>query len=102
MRKITRLAALAFRGGNKFTMGNTAVTNQAGVTEMFLHGNRIAIRDHGGLRVTLAGWNTPTTRERVNGLLEMFGYSHGLSQKNFGAYYAGVEIDPSDWVSVSR
>jgi hypothetical protein len=51
-----------------------------------LHGNKIAEKvTESRIRVTLAGWNTPTTRERVNGILETFGINARFSQKNFEA-----------------
>ena len=83
MRKITRLAALAFRHEKQFTLGNTTVTvhnfeSRGKCVEMRLHGNLIAFREleRDGIskvHVSLAGWGTPTTRERVNGLLDMLG-----------------------------
>ena len=35
---------------------------------MFLHGNKIAEKRDGALWITNAGWNTVTTKERLNGL----------------------------------
>lgn len=35
---------------------------------MFLFGNMIAVRVGNRLQITTAGWNTVTTRERLNGL----------------------------------
>lgn len=65
MRKITKEIVAAFlnhetkRIGNSYTDGTT----------LFLHGNAIARhRTDGCFEVTTAGWNTPTTRERLNGL----------------------------------
>jgi hypothetical protein len=43
---------------------------------------------------TLAGWNTPTTRERVNGITGL-----GIYQKNFTPMLNGQEIDEYDWVT---
>lgn len=36
--------------------------------ELFLHGNCIAKLENGKLSITTAGWNTSTTRERLNAL----------------------------------
>lgn len=66
------------------------------------HGNTIAYYDNGELYVTLAGYNSVTTRERLNTLLDNLGlYSIGFGQKNYEAVIKveGVvvtEVDPSD------
>ena len=105
MRKITRLAALAFRGGDNFKLGNTSVTHDGptSITQMRLHGNLIAERLPGRrVRVTLAGWGTPTTRERVNGVLEMMGINAYFCQRNHEQHLSlhgnePVPVSSSDW-----
>ena len=50
------------------------------------HGNTIAYYEGGDLHLTLAGWNSPTTRERLNGLLNECGLTGiGFAQRNFEA-----------------
>jgi hypothetical protein len=75
MRQITRDSIRAFRNGTKFKRGNTEVrtvwltalrTFEA--VQLCLHGNIIAERTQRGLEISTCGWNTPTTRERLNGL----------------------------------
>ena len=114
MRKISRLAALAFRGQKQFTMGNTSVRHERHpdghlISEMRLHGNLIAKRNWSvdglsAVHVTLAGWGTPTTRERVNGLLDMLGTRAGYYQQNhcqmFTDSNGNREVDSSDWIKV--
>ena len=105
MRQITRLAADAFIKGHNFGSSNTTVGLDAnGVVRMFLHGNLIAEQNlTGELRMTLAGWNTPTTRERLNGLLEVLGKTPGLRfcQKNFDAHYGAREIESDEWITIT-
>ena len=68
MRKITERAIDAFYNDVPLNRnGNTSVTTE-GVTTLSLFGHDIAIRSEEGLQITLAGWNTVTTRERLNGL----------------------------------
>lgn len=69
-RKITKQAVEAFLCKRPFRSGNTAVTTGvSGSTMLELRGNVIArCSKTGGLEITLAGWNTPTTRERLNSL----------------------------------
>lgn len=68
-RKVTKQAIHAFLNGGRFTSKNTTVaTNADGVTELCLHGSPIARRVSDKILVTVAGWNTLTTRERLNGI----------------------------------
>tara|TARA_R100000654_G_scaffold67638_1_gene96264 strand:- start:240 stop:689 length:450 start_codon:yes stop_codon:yes gene_type:complete len=101
MRQVSKTSAFAFLDRIvKRTGKNTAITrlgfvetdNKTGETSnseayfMELHGNRIAsIRsfDDGwnvkrklAIHITLAGWNTVTTRERLNALLRILGKAH--------------------------
>ena len=71
MRKISYEAALAFAHRSNYRKDNTEVTvnEHDRVTYMRLHGNVIASIVGIHVRVTLAGYGTLTTRERVNGLL---------------------------------
>jgi len=79
MRKITEDAANALKAGKKFKRGNTEVLGGM----MFLHGNRIAWLDGHVLRLSLCGWATPTTRERVNGVLSVMGVNANIYQEKF-------------------
>ena len=91
MRAITQDAARAFIDGRPFKRDNTQVRVRDGNVSLLLHGNTIAVRHQGrplGETVlSLCGWNTPTTRERLNGLLELLGHPYlGFVQRDFGAY----------------
>ena len=89
MRKVTQQIKQAFERGEAKTVGNTTTDGNT----VWLHGNAIVKRDPDGLvRWSLAGWNTPTTRERVNGIVNA-----GVHQVNFEAVLNGQTIDPSDW-----
>ena len=92
MRKITEQAVKAFYLNEKFSQGNTSVIDGA----MYLHGNKIAVLDgKEGIKFSLCGWNTTTTRERLNGIL----YGHGkIYQKKGVLFYSatkgkGIKID---------
>ena len=129
MRKISKLAACAFIYGRKFRRDNTSVTvdeyhikfegrtkeevlathERYGTTvhsqRMWLHGNLIAENTSAnGLRVTLAGWGTPTTRERLNTLLTEMGKDEGFWQRNYEQYYGTLKnnriISDSEWIIV--
>jgi hypothetical protein len=66
------------------------------------HGNTIAYYANGNLRVTLSGYNSVSTRERLNQLLTSLGLHRvSFSQKNYEAVIkvdgkVVTEIDPDD------
>jgi hypothetical protein len=64
MRKITKEVCEAFQAGRKLLRGNTGTDGKA----LFLHGHRIAEYVDGYLYIDSCGWNTRTTRDRLNGL----------------------------------
>lgn len=72
MRNVTFETVYCFLKGRKKQSGNTYTD---GVT-LYLHDNPIAWKQGpkqgpGEIVITLAGWNTKTTRERLNGILEL-------------------------------
>ena len=84
MRKITKQIANAFAQGESLTIGNTHTSNG----EVYLHGNCIVDTDPWGkIEMTLAGWNTPTTRERLNGIAKVLGLNARFTQKDFRSRY---------------
>jgi len=110
MRKISKLAARAFIEGRSFNRDNTEVSVCKVIhcerKELRLHGNVIA-RQTGDqpLKITLAGWGTPTTRERLNTLLTLMWRLEGIWQRNFDQYYGTPEdsrvISENEWVTVT-
>ena len=118
MRKVTQDIASAFLARIPRTISNSHTDGE----RLFLHGNEIARHgEHNGRQgvfLTQAGWSSPTTRERLNGLLEAMGHKRaqgclGYSQKNydqrFGIHYydecadlpkVDLSISPSDTLFV--
>tara|TARA_R100000734_G_scaffold19016_1_gene17518 strand:+ start:256 stop:546 length:291 start_codon:yes stop_codon:yes gene_type:complete len=92
MRQITRDAIRAFRNGNNFKRGNTQVRTYAhsNYREFLLHGNVIADMNENGLFISDGGWQTVTTKERLNGFPNVHIY-----QKNFQWFLNGKEWDGS-------
>lgn len=64
MRQITRDMIKAFMERRTWQRDNTCVDGD----RIYLHGNLIAERRESGLWITLAGWPTRTTRDRLNAL----------------------------------
>ena len=119
MRKITYKAARAFIEGRNFSSGNTSVKVEQRTPEdshpyafdgsdvrLCLHDNLIAEYTNArGLRITLAGWPTTTTRERLNGLLTELGKREGVWQHKHEQHYGTHEdnriISSSEWIPVT-
>lgn len=109
-RQITRLAVRAFANGYPFKQKNTEVVIYDTKATLKLHGNAIAVRTviNGSTMITLAGWNTPTTRERLNGLLDEVATGLRLCQKDFVPFVydwhtrTSKPIDARQWYSIKE
>ena len=97
MRKVTQQIAQAFIDGEIKQVGNTRTDGKA----VYLHGNKIAEKRDNTVSLTLAGWNTVTTRERLNGLLTALGSASGFNQKKGKPYFGGKLIHDQQWVDVA-
>ena len=64
MRKITKEAINALFAGKNYCNDNTVVDGGT----LRLHNSAIAEIRHDGLYIRTAGWNTTTTKERLNGI----------------------------------
>ena len=93
MRKIEMEMNSAIRYRRNFSKANTSVrcfkTN--GVTtdvDVFLHGNHIASLDTASNQLTIkdGGWQSVTTKSRLNALLDEFSPSMGIFQKDWVWY----------------
>ena len=93
MRKIEQEMNSAIRYRRNFSKANTSVrcfkTN--GVTtdvDVFLHGNHIASLDTATHKLTIkdGGWQSVTTKSRLNALLDEFVPSMGIFQKDWVWY----------------
>ena len=82
MRKQTESAVNAFNNGKPFKGTNTKVTSDGVSVGMYLFDNLIAYKSGNELSISSCGWNTATTKERLNGLLRSNNLPI-LSQSNF-------------------
>ena len=69
MRKIESDLIKAFSLGREFKSGNTTLENTDHGQVIRLHGNKIAQLDGSTLYLTSAGWETATTKSRLNAVL---------------------------------
>jgi len=95
MRKITNDAAAAFYRGVPFKMSNTHVEVNGEEVALFLHGNCIAKRDQKNVYITMAGWCTNTTKERLKGISPV-----NICTKNGQLYLNGEPWD-GEWIKVN-
>ena len=90
MRKITKESSEAFVNFDQYRKSNTEVASLDTIARFYLHGNCIAEINRGKLphreltsvKIDLCGWHTPTTRERINGILDALGYDFRIAQRN--------------------
>lgn len=94
MRQIEKNMLNAVRDGKSFRSGNTVVTADNTGIKVYLHGNCIFAVYQGVKRFTLAGWNSVTTRSRLNAL------GVAVSQKNWAPMYKGSVINSRAWYTV--
>ena len=95
--KTSTKAAALFFCRKTGTVGNTKVINHGEVTYMRLHGNLIAehVNESGQVYISNAGWATPTTKARLNAVLEYLGQT-GIYQAQNIWYWRGHDEFPLD------
>ena len=97
MRKVTEQIIRAFESGKNLRVSNSEVKADATGVYMYLFGNLIAKKENNKLFITMAGYNTVTTRERLNGIKGV-----SLCQRNYTPYLNGKEIDSCEWYEVGQ
>lgn len=90
MRKITERVCGAFERREARRIDNTMTDGNA----LYLHGNKIAEWRGKALWISNAGWSSPTTKERLNGLRGV-----RINQKDWVWYLNGKQWD-GEWIAV--
>lgn len=85
MRKIEKLMNVAIKNNTDWRMSNTEVSNNDGVSTVYLHGNKIAEIGDDFVRVFDGGWRTNTTKSRLNAIINEFcnAFTDGIFQHKF-------------------
>lgn len=96
MRKLEQNLIAAIKAGRDFKEGNTQYVPVGGIVK--LYGNVIARELYAGPSdfptvFNLAGWNTATTRSRINALRSGLGYKGGVSSKGGVPFLNGRAIN---------
>ena len=86
----------AMRYFRPFSSSNTTVVQNDRDMEVFLHGNHIATlcKISMDLRIFDGGWQSNTTKSRLNALLDEFGGGDRVIQKDF-VWYLVSNLDNS-------
>ena len=99
MRKIERQMNQAIRTGNNFSSSNTTVKhgwdNEA---DVYLHGNHIATVKNNSIIIKDGGWQSNTTKSRLNALCYEFATGYKVFQKNWDWFVADFHNNAVDFV----
>jgi len=97
MRTGTAQIITAFINGKAKTIKTTRTDGQS----IYYHGNLIAWRNEDGtVFCTLAGWGTPTTRERLNALALKLTGRQRFHQHKHVQYYDDRPIDTNEIIQL--
>ena len=84
MRKIETQMNNAISEGTDWKTANTRVETVDGVSSVYLHNNLIAEVDDDSMKLYDGGWQSNTTKSRLNAILSEHGVTgEGVFQKNF-------------------
>ena len=114
MRKLETNMNNAIRAKKNFSNGNTRVATGSFFnndvyceeSKVFLHGNHIATYDHINRELSLydGGWQSVTTKSRLNALCNEFATGFGVFQKNwdwFVSDFQNTVVDFTDGITVN-
>ena len=87
MRQIERAMNQALINKADWSLSNTRVeyNDSSNCSSVFLHGHRIATLCHetNAVKLSSCGWHTPTTKSRLNAILQEVKFGARVFQKNF-------------------
>ena len=91
MRQRTTNTVNAFLNHTKKAGGNCQSTGE----DYLLHGHAIAWWNYGSVKpeihFNMRGYPTVTTRDRINGILELLGSRYRVSQRDYTQYLIGLD-----------
>ena len=106
MRKIESQMNAAISESKDWKNANTEVLNVDGISYVYLHGNLIAEVDDNGIKLYDGGWQSNTTKSRLNAILSEHGIAgEGVFQKDFQWFirlYNGTEFFVTEFRSGMR
>ena len=104
MRKIEQQMQAAIATRTNWSKSNTSVSvDSEGFTSVRLHGNRIAeIEPNGDIILSSCGWDTPTTKSRLNAIVDVFLTGCHIFQKDFTWYVGDLNTPFFDGFRIAR
>ena len=101
MRKIEQQMNTAISNKVDWSSSNTRVeyNNNTNCSSIYLHGHQIATFDHNlkAVRLSSCGWQTNTTKSRLNAILDEVKWGCKVFQKNFDWFVSYNNQTASFW-----
>ena len=99
MRKIETQMNTAIWSKKNWAGSNTTVITEDDISTVMLHGNHIATYYHNTKELTLfdGGWQSNTTKSRLNALCNEFAIGFGVFQKNFNWFISDFSGDKKEF-----
>ena len=101
MRKLEKQMNFALSNKSNWAGSNTTVryNDNTNCSSVYLHGHQIATLDHhtNALKLSSCGYQTVTTKSRLNALLSEFKYGCKVFQKQFDWYLQSVNQTVDFW-----
>ena len=101
MRKLEKQMNFALSNKGNWAGSNTTVlyNESTNCSQVLLHGHNIATLDHStnALKISSCGYETVTTKSRLNAILEELRYGCKVFQKNFDWYFRSVNQTVDFW-----
>ena len=99
MRKIETQMNTAIWSKKNWAGSNTTVITEDDISTVMLHGNHIATYYHNTKELALfdGGWQSNTTKSRLNALCNEFAIGFGVFQKNFNWFISDFSDDKKDF-----
>ena len=99
MRKIEAQMNQAVTNRYNFNKANTSVSINDRIAEVRLHGNLIARVGDNFVQILDGGWQSVTTKSRLNALLRAVTPDGGVFQKDFTWYYSSSKVGTVPFMS---
>ena len=100
MRKIEKQMNFAISNKADWSNSNTRVefNSNTNCSSIYLHGHQIATFDHNlkAVKLSSCGWQTVTTKSRLNAILDEVKYGCRVFQKNFN-WFVSYNEDTKDF-----
>ena len=100
MRKIETQMNTAIWSKKNWAGSNTTVITEDDISTVMLHGNHIATYYHDTKELALfdGGWQSNTTKSRLNALCYEFATGFGVFQKNWEWFVSDFSGDKKDFI----